>query len=403
MKYFLLFILAISFMGCNNDTTNSKQDFSGKSWEQIVKDADGTAATLMLYMGAKDGTSYMNEYVIPELKARYNITLQLVPGQGKDILASILSEKEAGKAIGQTDLCWINGETFYQLRQIDGLYGPYNDLLPNFKNVDMGNPIIHYDFQEDISGYETPWSMANFSLQYDTTRTPLPPHTMQEFEAYWTAHPGKFTIPADFSGYTLLKTWLIELAGGSKALDGKFDAKKYEKYGSELWAFINKNKKYFWKNGETFPASNTIVSQMFANGELDFGMSFSSSDIDIKIRDGIYPNTTRPLIPSVGSIQNASYIGIPFNSGKIETALVIINFLISAEAQAKKATLEYTGSRTVLNLAALAAADQKKFDTLAGMRYAIPHATLAARAIGEPAPDYMIRVADDFRKEVIEK
>jgi putative spermidine/putrescine transport system substrate-binding protein len=353
-------------------------------------------------MGGKDGVQYMTDYVIPALKEKYNITLNLVPGQGKEIVASVMSEKEAGKDVGQSDLVWINGETFYQLRQIDGLYGPYNSLLPNIKYVDMANPIIKYDFQEDIKGYETPWSLANFSLTYDSAKVLSPPVSMQDFEKFWQAHPGTFTLAEDFSGFTLLKTWLIELAGGSKELDGDFDETKYKKLSGELWAFLNKNKKNFWKKGETFPASNTLVQQMFASGELLFGMSFSNADIDIKIRDGVYPKTVRPLILKAGSIQNSSYLGIPYNSGKKATALVIINFLISPEAQAKKSELNSTGSRTVLNISALPEAEQKLFQQQTGVKYSIPREVLAQRAIKEPKPEYMIRIAADFRKYVIQ-
>lgn len=396
-------VIIIFLSSCGNSNSNAvEDDFSDMSWDEIVAEARGTSATMIMYMGGASGVNYMNEYVIPALKQQYNIDLQLVPGQGKEIIASIMSEKEAGTTAGQADLCWINGETFYQLRQVDGLYGPYNELLPNFQYVDMDNPVIHYDFQEDINGYETPWSMANFAMVYDSARIAKPPLSMQAFEQFWQQHPGRFTIPNDFSGYTLLKTWLIEIAGGNKELDGPFDAEKYASYSSQLWKFLNRNKTNFWKNGETFPASNTIVSQMFASGELDFGMSFSNADLDIKIREGVYPNTARPLILQPGSIQNANYVGIPFNSAKKATALVIINFLISPEAQAQKANLAYTGSRTVLNLDKLPAADRQLFDTITGVRYAIPPATLNKVAIREPVPEYMIRIAEDFRKFVIE-
>jgi putative spermidine/putrescine transport system substrate-binding protein len=237
---------------------------------------------------------------------------------------------------------------------------------------------------------------------YDSAKLQQPPRTLAEFAAYWQAHPGVFTLADDFSGYTLLKSWMIELAGGAKELDGKFSEEKYNKYATQLWEFINKNKKNFWKNGETFPAGNTQVAQMFASGELHFGMSFSTADIDLKIRDGVYPATTRAFLPAAGSIQNASYVGIPYNAGQIATALVVINFLISPEAQAKKANLEYTGSRTVLNMDKLSEEEKKLFGGSTGVRYALSPEVLAQNAIREPVPEYMIRIAADFRKNVIQ-
>lgn len=402
-KTFLFSLLVFALVSCagNADKANSKVNL--ESWDEVVAAAKGKTATMMMYMGGDKGLSYMNDYVLPTLKEKYDITLQLVPGQGKEIVAHVISEKEAGKKDGQIDVVWINGETFFQLRQIDGLYGPYNQYLPNFKKVDTANPIVQFDFQENIGGYETPWSIANFALLYDSAAIANPPHSMQEFAAYWAAHPGKFTIPDDFSGYTLIKSWLIELSGSKDGLDGKFDAEKYERYSSQLWKFINDNKKKFWKQGETFPASNTLVSQMFASGELDFAMSFSNADLDIKIAEKVFKNTVRPLIPKAGSIQNTNYVGIPFNATNKEVALVVANFLISPEAQAAKANLKYSGSRTVLNKANLSSEERLLFDGNNQVKYALKVDELISNAIKEPVPEYMIKVAADFRTQVIEK
>ncbi len=402
-KTFLYSLAVIVLASCvgNKEKSNSKVNL--QSWDEVVAAAKGKSATMMMYMGGDKGLSYMNDYVLPTLKEKYDITLQLVPGQGKEIVAHVISEKEAGKADGQIDLVWINGETFFQLRQIDGLYGPYNQYLPNYKKVDTANPIVQFDFQENIGGYETPWSIANFALLYDSAAIANPPHSMREFAAYWAAHPGKFTIPDDFSGYTLIKSWLIELSGSKDGLDGKFDAGKYKNYSTQLWKFINDNKKNFWKKGETFPASNTLVSQMFASGELDFAMSFSNADLDVKIAEKVFKNTVRPLIPKAGSIQNTNYVGIPFNATNKEVAMVVANFLISPEAQAAKANLKYSGSRTVLNKANLSSEERLLFDGNNQVKYALKVEELMSNAIKEPVPEYMIKVAADFRTQVIEK
>jgi putative spermidine/putrescine transport system substrate-binding protein len=225
---------------------------------------------------------------------------------------------------------------------------------------------------------------------------------MQDFENYWKTHPGKFTIPNDFSGLTLLKSWLIELAGGSGSLDGPFDENKYNKYAAQLWQWLNKNKQYFWKQGKTFPATNTAVSQMFGNGELDFGLSFGVSEIDLKVNEGVLPTTTKPLILKAGSIQNTNYIGITYNSGEKAAAMVVCNFLISPEAQAKKADLSFSGARPVLAYNKLSKEEQVLFDKLTTIKYGLQPSDLESRTIKEPAPAYMIKITEDFRKHVIE-
>jgi putative spermidine/putrescine transport system substrate-binding protein len=62
--------------------------------------------------------------------------LQIIDGQGQKVQL-LMTEQQANKSNSDIDLMWINGETFYQLKQINGLYGPWTDKLPNAKNIDF--------------------------------------------------------------------------------------------------------------------------------------------------------------------------------------------------------------------------------------------------------------------------
>ncbi len=394
-------LLVLMFMACGQQQ-QTDSNINDLSWQQIEDKARGTTLTMMMYQGDKKVNRYMNEYLVPALKEQYNISLNLVPGQGKDIVNNLMSEKEAGTQRSEIDLCWINGETFYQLRQIDALYGPYTDKLPNSKYVDFDNPVIRYDFQQDISGYETPWGESFFYMIYDSARVQQPPVSMQQWHDWWQQHPGRFTLATDFNGMTLLKTWLVELAGGIHELDGAFDEQKYEKYSQQLWQFINANKKYFWKQGETFPQSNTNISQMFANGELDFTSSFNDADIDNKVSEGVFPATAKAYILQAGAIHNTHYVGITKASANKAAAMVVCNFLISPQAQIKKNDITFWGSRTVLAYDKLPAQYKAGFDSLPKRKYGITSQQLQSRSVKEPKPQYMLRVFDDFRKHVIE-
>lgn len=402
---FKIKILTIGFvfllLGCNNKKESNNN--SNISWQEIEAKAKGASITMMMFQGDRKVNKYMNEYVVPTVKEKYGITLTIVPGQGKEIVSNIISEKEAGKQKSEIDLCWINGETFFQLRQIDGLYGPYTSKLPNFKYIDTENPIIKYDFQQEVKGYETPWGQSFYYLIYDSSKVSSPPVTMAQFEKWWKANPEKFTFSNDFSGMTLLKSWLVELAGGMNTLDSAFDEKKYNLYAPKLWNWLNTNKKYFWKKGETFPSSIADVSKMYSNGELVFTMSFNDAEIDNKVNEGVFTTTSKAYILQSGSIQNTHYIGITANSGSKEAAMVVCNFLISPEAQIKKNDIRLWGSRTVLAIDKLEKQWQDKFEALPKRKYGLDAAYIKANAIKELAPEYMLRVFEDFRKKVIEK
>ncbi|MDX1591916.1 MAG: ABC transporter substrate-binding protein, partial [Balneolaceae bacterium] len=273
MKHFIPYsILLVLAASCSSPRADNP-DFSQMEWEEITELADGRELTMMMWMGDPYINSYMNDFVVPAVKSRYNIDLKIVNGQGSQIVSTLIAELESGRMESQIDLAWINGETFYQLREIDALYGPFTGILPNSRFVDYSNPFIGVDFQQPIDGFEAPWGNVQFAMIYNPEQVTRPPQTLGEFEDWVRNHPGQFTIPTEFAGMTLLKSWMMTLDGNPEDFYGPFDRELYETASSELWSRLNSMKPYFWRNGNTFPGSLAQVHQLFANGEIAFTMS----------------------------------------------------------------------------------------------------------------------------------
>src|SRR5690606_5833811 len=105
-------------------------------WDQILQQARGTTVKLSMWDGDPLINAYMRDYVIPQIREKHGITLQLIGGQGNSLVSKLLVDKEAGRGRGDVNLMWINGETFYQLRNMDSLFGPFTERLPNNQYVD---------------------------------------------------------------------------------------------------------------------------------------------------------------------------------------------------------------------------------------------------------------------------
>jgi putative spermidine/putrescine transport system substrate-binding protein len=312
-----------------------------------------------------------------------------------------MAEMQAQKSSSEIDLMWINGETFYQLRQIDGLFGPFTDKLPNAQAIDFQNPFIGIDFQQPVNGYECPFGNVQLAIIYNSVKVPNPPKNRAELAAFVKANPGKFTFDNQFTGLTFLKALLIDIAGGMQELNGKFDESKYTKYSAELWTYLKEIQPYLWKQGKTFPEGVAPMHQLFANGELWFTMSNNDAEVDNKIMEGLFPATTRAYVPDFGSIQNSHYMGIPKLSGNKAAAMVACNFLISPESQYHKMNPQVWGDGTILDVNKLPSEWKTKFETLPARKYAPKRSEIQSKALQELAPEYMIRLAEDFRKEVI--
>ncbi len=396
--------LAILLFSCSRGDTAGDQpeaDPRQLSWEEVERQARGTTVNLMMWQGDPLINAYMQSYVRPSLKERYGIELAIAGGQGTAIVQNLMAELQAGKEESELDMMWINGETFYQLRQIEALYGPWTEKLPNARYINFDDPFIGIDFQQRVDGYECPWGNVQMAFIYDTLKTPQPPQNREELMAFVKAHPGRFTFDMHFSGLTFLKTLLIDIAGGPGALKGKFDEVKYNTHAPQLWAYVRELKPYLWKQGRSFPESVAPMHQMFANGELWFTMSNNDSEVDNKVLQGLFPETARGYVWEIGTIQNSHFMGIPKNSPNKAGAMVVSNFLISPEAQYRKQDPAVWGDGTVLALDQLPEEWREKFTSLPNRRYAPPREEIRKRALMELAPEYMIRLAEDFRKEII--
>lgn len=405
----LIIGLTTFMLGCGASSSVEEQEGYGHDallelpWDSVLAQARHQEVTLMMWQGDPLINAYMREYVAPEVFRRYGITLNIASGQGSQIVSTLLAETQAGVDESDIDLMWINGETFYQLRQMDALYGPFVQALPNSRYIDLSNPFISTDFQQPIGGFECPWGNVQLCIIYNSDQITQPPTTPEALEEFVRTHPGSFTLSTDFTGMTLLKSLMVALEGDPQILNGPFNEEKYQRLSSALWHYLNRLKPYFWKEGKTFPNSVATMHQLYSNGELLFTMSNNDGEVENKVLNGTLPEFSRAFVFESGTIQNSHYIGLTAHSAKKAAAMAVINFLISPEAQLKKADPKVWGDGSVLDRSLLTSEQQEAFDALDDRMFAPLRSEIDSKAIQEPAPEYMIRLHQDFRRYVIEK
>jgi putative spermidine/putrescine transport system substrate-binding protein len=357
-RLILALVAAAAMAGCGRKAGSgaappSAADVAKLPWAQIEQRARGRTVQMTMWQGDPFINAYMRDYVAPALESQDGITLSLGGGQGDSLVSQLMTEREAGRNVGAVDLVWINGETFYQLRQIDALFGPFTGRLPNNGLVAWSDPTIRFDFQKEVDGFEAPWGNVQFVLIYDTARVGDPPRTLAALEAWVRAHPGRFTIDNSFTGMTFLKCLLYALAGDPKELAGPFDEAKYRKYSGQLWEYFGRLKPYLWKQGRTYPEGVAQLHQLFANGVVDFTMSNNDGEVDNKVALGTFPPTARAYVLDTGTIRNSHYLGIPRTAPNPAGALVVCNFLESAAAQCQKLRPDTWADGTVLDVGKL--------------------------------------------------
>lgn len=372
-------------------------------WEQVQQLARGSTLRMSMWDGDPLINAYMRDYVAVRLADDFGIDLQLSGGQGRDLVNKLMVDLEARRMAGDIDLMWINGETFYQLRRIKALDGPFTQRLPNNRYVDWDSPFVAKDFQQPVEGYECPWGNVQFAIIYNSLAVAAPPRTMTALADWIRTYPGRFTFDVSFTGMTFLKSLLYALAGGPQSLDGPFDESRYVAATAKLWEWLTELRPHLWRRGESFPESVAQLHQLFSNGEVDFTMSNNDGEVDNKVLQGVLPESARAYVLDSGTIRNSHYLGIPVNAPNKPAALVAADFLISPDAQWQKALPAVWGDGTVLSLQRLPDEWRTKFESIEGRTRVPPRAELEQKALPEPASEVMVRLHADFRSRIIER
>ena len=100
---------------------------------------------------------------------------------------------------------------------------------------------------------------------------------------------------------------------------------------------------------------------MLADGELVMALTFNPNEAANLVASKQLPETTVAWQYAAGTIGNTHFVAIPANSKAKAAAQVVANFLISPQAQARKADLKMWGDPTVLAMAKLSADQAKLF------------------------------------------
>ena len=343
---------------------------ASKEWQQIEAQARGQTVYFNAWGGAPTINAYI-QWASAEVKAQFGVTVKHVKiTDAADMVRRVRNEKLAGKTDGTVDLVWINGENFLTMKRAGLLFGPFAEQLPSYAWVDtQGKPTTRIDFSEPVDGMEAPWGMAQLTFMVDSARVSQVPRNLAAWLAFAQAHPGRVTYPRppDFHGTSWLKQMLLDLNPGAQrqALYQPLTSAAFEARTAALWRTLDAVHPHLWRKGRQFPLSAGAQRQMMADGELLWALTFNPNEAANEIAASRLPATTTSYQFDGGTLGNTHFLAIPFNTQAFAAAQVTANFLLSAQAQARKADIAVWGDPTVLDVDALPAAQRAWFQSVA--------------------------------------
>jgi putative thiamine transport system substrate-binding protein len=236
------------------------------------------------------------------------------------------------------------------------------------------------DFSTPVNHQEAPWGMAQKTAMYDSARLSEPPQSMQSLLQLAQEQPGRITYPAlpSFYGTTFLKQAMLELSDTPEVFYQPMEeVTDVAAVLAPLWRYLDALHAVAWQQGRSFPRDAQQMMQMLDDGEILVSLTFNPFDVANAIVLGQLPETVRPYVHEGGTIANTHFVAIPFNANAPAAAKVVANFLMSPEAQARKADINIWGDPTVLDMQALDAEQRALFENLSAGSASLTDADLA--------------------------
>ena len=334
----LIIFIALTSAGCSKESVEYEHELT--SWEDVMSEGKNKEVTIFMWGGNDSVNRYMDGYVADELMDSYGIVLKRVPMNAPEFINKLINEKKAGVSKGNADILWINAENFRTAKQGGLLWGPFTDLLPNQKQFfDNEAMDLLYDTGISIDGYEAIWGRAQLVFTYDAARVTDVPKSYQELLAWIKENPGRFTyprLPDDFAGAAFIRNSYYELTGKYDEFQTQMSSEEFLELSEPVIRYFKEMNPYLWYEGKAFPSSQAQLDELFKNGEVDITMGFEVGKTAGLVAAGVYPETAKTFVFDTGTIGNAHYLAIPFNSPQKAAALIVIDFLQSPQSQIKK-------------------------------------------------------------------
>lgn len=342
-----MLVLLLILSGCTKENIEEKasleeENILASDWKDIETNARGTKVNFFLWGGDEGINQYIDEWVAPRIKDQFDIEVKRYPMDATEFINKLITEKRANKKSGEMDVLWINGENFKTAKQQELLLGPFTEKLPNFQQyVDTESEDIKYDFGFPIEGYEAPWGKVQFVFAYDSNKITDPPNSIAELQKWVEKNPGKFTYPAppDFTGSAFVRHVLHETSRNYNAFFKDFNEELITEESNQVWNVLNDMKPFLWREGKSYPQSISQLEQLYKNGEVWMTMGYDEANASNLIKSGEFTDSTITFILDKGTLTNSHFLAIPYNTPNANGALVLINYLLSPEAQLKKWSL----------------------------------------------------------------
>lgn len=215
-------------------------------------------------------------------------------------------------------------------------------------------------------------------------------------------YPGKITYPnvTDFTGSAFVRNIIYDIVGYEVFLNLEADKEKVREAIQPALDYFVQLKPYLWRQGKTYPSTLAQLDNMFADGEVYVTMNYTPFHVATKIKEGVFPKTSKSFLFEKGTIGNTHFLAIPFNAPNKAAAMVVINHILSPEVQASKFIPKVWGDLPVVEYELLNEEEKNMFNTIDLGEGVLPVETILKHRVPEMRAE-LVPIIETLWREVV--
>ncbi len=265
--------------------------------------------------------------------------------------------------VGHTDL----GQSKSLLQYFYLAYFSPFSVVPNAANFDFSSDTIKYDFGLATDGYEMPYNAAQVVFCYNSAKVAQTSiSNIKDLIDWIKANPGRFTYAAprykdasgefdhDYTGSAFIRHIFYYVASPYTQFVGSFNSALYKKYAPTFYKTLRDLQPYLLDastklasdktTGSYYPNNQELIDNLFASGEVDVTLSYDVGHATVMIENNKWASTSSATVLTSGTIANTNFVLIPSNAKHKLAAVVVGNYIASAQAMFSRAQPEVIGA-----------------------------------------------------------
>ncbi len=348
----LLLIISVLLAGCQQEEIVENPSITSREWNLLLESATGTTVTLYYTESNENLEKWLTRSVVPGVLSEYGINLQLIRKPMSDIYEKLYSQKQNEIETGSIDMIYIADDSFKKLMENELLYGPFMEKLPNYyTNINPEDYEFMYEQGIPTQGHFIPVGREQLVFIYDEDMILEPPATMQTFIETLRSAPGQFAfpLPPEKSGELFMETFIAAFVDYEKLYQAEAKREVIEPMLAPALEALAILRPKLWKEGAVFPSNERHLDQLFYDGKVSFALSTDTNKASKYAKSEVYPYAARSFIMDEGTAGTNDGVVIAHSAPNKSGAMIVANYMISAQAQAYKYTPSNWGSIPVID------------------------------------------------------